>query len=146
MWRRRNGHNELDDPSTTLPLTYRRIMGHDSVVQQYGARLLEEGAVTAAELHAWEEALMQEYEKGAPRPLLPPARHSPAMRGCCSLLAQYHIVSTTSWQVSHHPSVSDNSSVSVVPYGHNPCARAFTNHRHQEYCIYSHYSAAPERA
>lgn len=61
---RRNGHNELDDPSTTLPLTYRRIESHPSVVTQYGARLQAEGAVTADELHQWEADLMHEYEKG----------------------------------------------------------------------------------
>jgi hypothetical protein len=62
---RRNGHNELDDPSTTLPLMYKRIEGHPTVVQQYGERLQAEGVVTAAELTAWKAEIMRHYDRGA---------------------------------------------------------------------------------
>jgi 2-oxoglutarate dehydrogenase E1 component len=36
---RRNGHNELDDPRETLPLTYRRISGHPTVLHSYARQL-----------------------------------------------------------------------------------------------------------
>jgi 2-oxoglutarate dehydrogenase E1 component len=36
---RRNGHNEQDDPTLTLPLSYRIIAGHPAVQALYAAKL-----------------------------------------------------------------------------------------------------------
>jgi 2-oxoglutarate dehydrogenase E1 component len=36
---RRNGHNELDDPRVTLPLTYSIIQHHPPVLETYSAKL-----------------------------------------------------------------------------------------------------------
>lgn len=37
---RRNGHNEQDDPSVTLPLSYELIRGHPPVMEIYASKLL----------------------------------------------------------------------------------------------------------
>ena len=50
---RRFGHNEGDDPTMTQPLMYRSIKGHPSTREIYAARLIEEGAATAAEIDGW---------------------------------------------------------------------------------------------
>jgi 2-oxoglutarate dehydrogenase E1 component len=42
---RRYGHNELDDPTFTQPVLYRRIRSHPSVAVQYRQRLVEQGVV-----------------------------------------------------------------------------------------------------
>jgi 2-oxoglutarate dehydrogenase complex dehydrogenase (E1) component-like enzyme len=52
---RRNGHNELDVPGVTLPLTYARIAAHPPVLDLYAARLQEEGVVTANQLAQWRQ-------------------------------------------------------------------------------------------
>lgn len=36
---RRNGHNELDDPRVTLPLTYSIITSHPTVLELYSKKL-----------------------------------------------------------------------------------------------------------
>ncbi|WIA12981.1 hypothetical protein OEZ85_006593, partial [Tetradesmus obliquus] len=50
---RRNGHNELDDPRVTLPLSYAIIAQHPTVLETYSAKLMAEGVVTGAELSRW---------------------------------------------------------------------------------------------
>lgn len=50
----RHGHNELDEPSATLPLTYRSIAEHPRVLQLYSERLQSSGLVTAAEVEGWQ--------------------------------------------------------------------------------------------
>jgi 2-oxoglutarate dehydrogenase complex dehydrogenase (E1) component-like enzyme len=52
---RRNGHNELDVPGVTLPLTYARIAAHPPVLDLYAARLQAEGVVTADQLAQWRQ-------------------------------------------------------------------------------------------
>lgn len=44
---RRRGHNELDSPMITLPLSYNAIEAHPTVLQQY-ARLLEAQGMTSS--------------------------------------------------------------------------------------------------
>jgi 2-oxoglutarate dehydrogenase complex dehydrogenase (E1) component-like enzyme len=61
---RRNGHNELDDPSITLPLTYARIGRHPTAMAQYGAQLQGEGIISGDELQQWQDDLLAGYEKG----------------------------------------------------------------------------------
>jgi 2-oxoglutarate dehydrogenase E1 component len=59
---RRHGHNETDDPSFTHPVLYRRIRGHPSVAEQYGARLQQLGLVDEAERNRLREAAKQALE------------------------------------------------------------------------------------
>lgn len=47
----RHGHNELDNPRTTLPLTYEKIQDHPRVLDIYAAKLNEQGLTTPALLH-----------------------------------------------------------------------------------------------
>lgn len=44
----RHGHNELDDPQATLPLTYERIQEHPRVLDIYAARLSAQGLIPAS--------------------------------------------------------------------------------------------------
>ncbi|MBM4187107.1 MAG: multifunctional oxoglutarate decarboxylase/oxoglutarate dehydrogenase thiamine pyrophosphate-binding subunit/dihydrolipoyllysine-residue succinyltransferase subunit [Gemmatimonadetes bacterium] len=46
---RRHGHNEGDEPGYTQPNLYERIKGHPTVREQYAARLVAEGVLTAEE-------------------------------------------------------------------------------------------------
>lgn len=43
---RRNGHNEIDEPMFTQPLMYKIIHKTKPVLEQYSAKLVEEGVVT----------------------------------------------------------------------------------------------------
>ena len=53
---RKHGHNEGDDASYTQPVLYRHLKDHKSVAALYGARLQEEGVITADEITALQEA------------------------------------------------------------------------------------------
>ncbi|MBL8659414.1 MAG: 2-oxoglutarate dehydrogenase E1 component [Rhodospirillales bacterium] len=44
---RRFGHNEADEPSFTQPIMYKAIAKHPSTREIYGAKLVEEGVITA---------------------------------------------------------------------------------------------------
>ena len=55
----RHGHNEQDEPSATMPLTYRRIAAHPRVLQLYSERLQASGLVTAAEVDSWQSAVQE---------------------------------------------------------------------------------------
>lgn len=41
----RHGHNELDNPQATLPLTYKRILEHPSVLSIYASQLENRGII-----------------------------------------------------------------------------------------------------
>lgn len=43
---RKDGHNEMDEPSFTQPLMYKEIRQKPNVLEKYTARLLQEGVVT----------------------------------------------------------------------------------------------------
>jgi 2-oxoglutarate dehydrogenase E1 component len=67
MWcYRRFGHNEGDEPGFTQPLMYKKIRGHKSTLELYGAKLIAEGTVTEAEIDAmkadWKNRLEAEFE------------------------------------------------------------------------------------
>jgi 2-oxoglutarate dehydrogenase E1 component len=63
---RRYGHNEGDEPMFTQPLMYKKIRGHASTREIYGARLIAEGLITQAEMEtmvkAFEDFLDAEFE------------------------------------------------------------------------------------
>ena len=50
----RNGHNELEDPSVTLPLTYQAVANHPPVAQLYSSHLLQQGVLTEADVKGWQ--------------------------------------------------------------------------------------------
>ena len=56
---RRRGHNEADEPSGTQPLMYSKIKSQKTTRELYGARLVEEGVISAEE----SKALDQDYRK-----------------------------------------------------------------------------------
>ncbi|MCZ6748319.1 MAG: 2-oxoglutarate dehydrogenase E1 component [SAR324 cluster bacterium] len=47
---RRHGHNEMDEPSFTQPLTYKLVRQHPSTLEIYSAKLREEGVLSAEEI------------------------------------------------------------------------------------------------
>jgi 2-oxoglutarate dehydrogenase E1 component len=49
---RRFGHNEQDEPAYTQPLMTQRIAAQPTVREQFAARLVEEGVLTADDVHA----------------------------------------------------------------------------------------------
>ena len=65
---RRFGHNEGDEPSFTQPLMYSRIRKHETTLEIYSRRLVEEGLMTAEEIEQaradWRAHLEAEFEAG----------------------------------------------------------------------------------
>lgn len=66
---RRNGHNEQDNPSITLPLVQQCISRQPSVIDLYSARLQQEQVVSQDDIDRWERKLLAEYEAGACLPV-----------------------------------------------------------------------------
>jgi len=62
VMRRRHGHNELDDQSTTLPLTSEAVAAHQPVLDQFTNQLLMENITTEDQLARWSAAVNEEYE------------------------------------------------------------------------------------
>ena len=56
---RRFGHNETDEPFFTQPLMYKAIAAHETIVNVYSKRLIDEGVITAEEF----EAMKADYRK-----------------------------------------------------------------------------------
>ncbi|HYC54043.1 MAG TPA: 2-oxoglutarate dehydrogenase E1 component [Candidatus Binatia bacterium] len=59
---RRHGHNELDDPTFTQPLMYKKIAALPTVSQLYSQRLVEQGHIGQAEADALQQSIEQEME------------------------------------------------------------------------------------
>src|SRR5262249_15861602 len=59
---RRRGHNEVDEPSFTQPLMYRRIAEQPSVRKRYLDQLIDEGVVAAEEVEAWSRTAFARYD------------------------------------------------------------------------------------
>ena len=57
----RNGHNELEDPSVTLPLTYQAVANHPPVAQLYSSHLLQQGVVVETDVRGWQVIALQPY-------------------------------------------------------------------------------------
>jgi 2-oxoglutarate dehydrogenase complex dehydrogenase (E1) component-like enzyme len=83
---RRRGHNELDDPRVTLPLTHALVDAHEPVVAQYSARLVAEGVVTRDQVDDWRREAREEAE----------AEFAAASRGAYRMSAAEFL--SSSWQ------------------------------------------------
>ncbi|HBK07507.1 MAG TPA: 2-oxoglutarate dehydrogenase E1 component [Acetobacteraceae bacterium] len=63
---RRNGHNEIDEPTFTQPLLYQSVAAQEPVATAFARRLVAEGLVTQAEVDGFAEtcrdALQAAYE------------------------------------------------------------------------------------
>lgn len=59
---RRNGHNELDQPSFTQPLLYKEIAKHPSTLEVYEKRLLEDGTLTQETVDEIKQFTLESYE------------------------------------------------------------------------------------
>jgi 2-oxoglutarate dehydrogenase E1 component len=75
---RKFGHNEMDEPGFTQPVMYRRIQQKQPIDALYGATLVEEGVLGAADVAAMRESWRLAYEKeleasrsSAKRPVIP---------------------------------------------------------------------------
>ncbi len=60
---RRHGHNETDEPAFTQPAMYAQIRSHPSPREVWGARLVEEGVMTAEEVEGVDAEVAQNYEQ-----------------------------------------------------------------------------------
>lgn len=65
----RLGHNEMDEPMSTLPLTYARISQHPTVAQLYADSLILQGVISPSDVAAWQVRL--------PHSLKPQQRQGP---------------------------------------------------------------------
>jgi len=72
---RKYGHNEMDEPSFTQPIMYRRIQQKRAIAEVYGARLVGEGLVAADEI-----AALRDRRKQALDDALAAARSADARR------------------------------------------------------------------
>ncbi|MDF1778087.1 MAG: 2-oxoglutarate dehydrogenase E1 component [Rhizobiaceae bacterium] len=65
---RRFGHNEGDEPAFTQPLMYKKIRSHETTLQIYSRKLVEEGLVSQGDVEKmkadWRAYLEQEFEAG----------------------------------------------------------------------------------
>jgi 2-oxoglutarate dehydrogenase E1 component len=59
---RKFGHNEMDEPGFTQPVMYRRIQQKQPIDAIFGAKLVEEGVLGAADVEAMRERWRQHYE------------------------------------------------------------------------------------
>ena len=59
---RRNGHNELDQPSFTQPKLYKKIKEHPSTLQIYEKQLIDSGDATKEELDEIKKQTLEMYE------------------------------------------------------------------------------------
>jgi 2-oxoglutarate dehydrogenase E1 component len=61
---RRNGHNEIDEPTFTQPALYARIAEHPPVAQAFADRLIASGSITEADVTALREAVRARLQTG----------------------------------------------------------------------------------
>ena len=61
---RRLGHNEADEPAVTQPIMYRTIRKHPTTRALYGAKLLQRGDLTEADIRSMEETYRDCLDQG----------------------------------------------------------------------------------
>lgn len=77
---RRHGHNEMDDPTFTQPVMYRRIAAHVPASRRYAERLVAEGVLeeaALAKLEAELDAVLRAAHRKATSEPAPPERGAP---------------------------------------------------------------------
>ena len=60
---RRFGHNELDDPSVTIPVTQKLIEKRPKVSEIYAKKLIEEGVINSEDVLSWKKKVLNELKK-----------------------------------------------------------------------------------
>ena len=60
---RRWGHNEGDEPTYTQPLLYERVRAHATARQVWGARLVQEGIVSEADVESVDKEIAATYQE-----------------------------------------------------------------------------------
>jgi 2-oxoglutarate dehydrogenase E1 component len=60
---RRHGHNEGDEPAYTQPLVYDKIRAHPTVRQLWGAKLVQEGIFSQADVDAAEKSVSNDLQR-----------------------------------------------------------------------------------
>jgi 2-oxoglutarate dehydrogenase E1 component len=80
---RRHGHSEVDDPTITQPLLYKKIKDHPQLWQIYAERTSQDSAPIVAEVRAEYEAAQQDAGKLKKNPILRelPGYWAPYKRG-----------------------------------------------------------------
>lgn len=58
-----SGHNELDQPSFTQPMMYKKIAASPTIYQKYREQLIKEGSLTEAEAAAVEEKVLGQLKE-----------------------------------------------------------------------------------
>jgi 2-oxoglutarate dehydrogenase E1 component len=56
---RKHGHNELDDPTFTQPVMYKKIAAHVPASRRYAERLVQEGVLDSAQLESLEAEIAE---------------------------------------------------------------------------------------
>ena len=78
---RKHGHNEMDDPTFTQPVMYKRIAGHVPAARQYAEQLIRAGVLDVAGVERIEKeldsAFRAAHRRASSEPLTP-VRHEPA--------------------------------------------------------------------
>lgn len=94
---RRHGHNSLDDPRTTQPLTYHLIDSHPTNFAIYVDKLVSQGIVTREEVKMMSDALWESYERDYKD-------------------STEYVADPTDWLASNWQGAAIGSLVSVRPY------------------------------
>ena len=72
---RKHGHNEMDDPTFTQPVMYRKIKSHVQASRAYADRLVDEGVLDIARLEAIESdiaaTLREAHQRARTKPVRP---------------------------------------------------------------------------
>ncbi|MFN8588958.1 MAG: 2-oxoglutarate dehydrogenase E1 component [Candidatus Eisenbacteria bacterium] len=77
---RKHGHNEMDDPTFTQPVMYRKISSHVPAARRYAEKLVAEGVLDAAGLDKLETELDTSFRaahRQAVADVSPETRHAP---------------------------------------------------------------------
>ncbi|MBI5710063.1 MAG: 2-oxoglutarate dehydrogenase E1 component [Candidatus Eisenbacteria bacterium] len=78
---RRHGHNELDDPTFTQPLMYKKVAGHQPVSRRYAERLVREGVLGEAALQSLEDEITAAFRAAHQRARLAQTANGPVPLG-----------------------------------------------------------------